>query len=529
MLFSTLVFSQDLCRQAEENPLSTVLYLLSTTEKDSKEEQKACLAKSFAKVNKFGESEKAAQMFVDGGYAEEDLIAVVKIFIESKKTKEASEFASLLLKRFENDGYRLKNLWEPLVTLNRTEEALNIADQYNDDDKVDAYFLISEALLKIKKNAKVVEILNKISPIVEKSKYDKDKAKLALFYAKLGKEKKSLQFANESLKKVVWETKSGILAPDDSWIVRDVFDAYLILGKYDLAFELLQKQDKTDEPKSIIKIADSYIAKGNYQKANELFEKSLKQLNPKDYSDSFDLGNIIEIYLKIGEIEKAKSLTKSLTGSNYLQQELLLKIADFYIKKKNKTKASEILNFALEQTKKIDTSEAENGSLWTSGKWDQAKYQSQIAIRLIDMQLDKKALELISQLKKPYLKALILTEFVSVNKKRILSKQLNAHLEEALLLLRRKRTDVFDSKRFDVLAITARNFAEIGMTEKANDVFAETLSLLDKEMIENGSDSSLLFAMCNIGVEFEKSKIKANEKMKESLRNIIKNWENEEY
>lgn len=39
LLFSNLVFSQDLRKQAEENPLSTVLYLLSTTEKDSKEEQ----------------------------------------------------------------------------------------------------------------------------------------------------------------------------------------------------------------------------------------------------------------------------------------------------------------------------------------------------------------------------------------------------------------------------------------------------------------------------------------------------------
>jgi len=33
-------FSQDLKAKAEENPLSTVFYLLSTTEKDSKEEQK---------------------------------------------------------------------------------------------------------------------------------------------------------------------------------------------------------------------------------------------------------------------------------------------------------------------------------------------------------------------------------------------------------------------------------------------------------------------------------------------------------
>lgn len=468
-------------------------------------------------------------MFVGGGYAEEDLIAVVKAFIENIKTKEASEFASYLLKRFENESYRLKNLWEPLINLNRTDEALNIANQYDDDDKVDAYFLIAQALLKRNQNTKILEILNKISPIVEKSSYDTDKAALALLFAKIGKEKESLKFANDSLKYVVWKTKSGILEPDDSWIVSDVFDAYLLLGKYDLVFGLLQKREKSDEPKSLIKIAGSYFTKNKHKKANELIEHSLKQLNPKDYSDSFDLGNIIETYLKIGEIGKAEKLTKSLTGSNYMQLKLLLKIADFHIKKKNNSKASAILNFALEQTKKIDTSEAENGSLWTSGKWDQARYQSQIILRFIDMRLDKQALGLISQLKKPYLRALILTEFVSINKKQIPTKQLGNYLEEALSLLKLKKTEIFDSKKFDVLAIAARNFSEIGMKEKANDVFAEALSMLDKEMIEGGSDSRLLFAMCNIGVEFENSKIKANEKLRQSLRKIIKSWENEEY
>ena len=77
--------------------------------------------------------------------------------------------------------------------------------------------------------------------------------------------------------------------------------------------------------------------------------------------------------------------------------------------------------------------------------------------------------KIISQLKKPYLRALSLTEFVSVNRGRIPTRKLRVYLEEALSLLRVEQTEIFDSKKFDVFAITARSFAEIGMTEKAND------------------------------------------------------------
>ena len=524
--FQTLL-SQDLKLKAEESPLSTVFYLLSKTDKDSKEEEKACLAKSLARADRFDEIEGAAKMFEDGGYAEDDLISLINTLIQNEKLKEASDFASYLLKRFDNDEYRLEKIWQPLVELNRGTEAVAIAGRFDDSDKVDAYFEITKAYLKQKNFEKGLELIEAISPIVENSPYDKDKALLALFYAKLGQEEKSLKFAKESLKKVIWKT--GIMEFDHAVIADDIFDAYLILGKYELAKEILEKRGETADAGSLIKIAESYLEKGNRKKANEFLSLSESLLNVKEYSASFDLGDLIEIYLRLGQIGKAEKIAKSLSGSDYMQQEKLLHIADFYIKKKNNSKASKVLNFALEQTKKIDTGEGESGLLWTSGKWRLAQYQSQIALRFIDMKLDKQALELISQLKKPYLRALILTEFVAVNKKRIPSAQLKSYLEEALSLLRQKKVDIFDSKKFDVYAITARNFAEIGMSDKSNEVFAETLSTLDKEMIESGSDSGLLFAMCNIGVEFEKSKIKANEKLKESLQNIIKNWEADEY
>jgi len=73
LVLSVCVSAQDLRKRAEENPLSTVFYLLSTTEKDEKVEQKACLAKSLAKAERFTEIEDAARMAPDGSYDDKNL------------------------------------------------------------------------------------------------------------------------------------------------------------------------------------------------------------------------------------------------------------------------------------------------------------------------------------------------------------------------------------------------------------------------------------------------------------------------
>lgn len=531
LLCKSTVFSQNLLRQkAEENPLSTVLYLLSTTEKDSKEEEKACLATSFARAERFNEIENAAKMIEEGSYVDGNFVALANDLITIGKAEEASKLISFLITRASDDEYLLQKLFKPLILLKRDNDAAQIIAKFSDSEKIDGAFELAKVYLELGQAAKALDVINGVTNLVEQSEYDEDKADLGFYYAKLGKEAESLRFLQKAMKNLVW--KSGKPEYTEGRILHRVVETYRVLGKINEANELLVKQGESaifEELENLIEIAGDYLAKGNNEKAFELIDQSLNRLNLKEYGDSFDLGKIIELYLKLGETGKAEKIARSLTGNDYIQQLKLLNIADLYIKNKNNSKASEILNFALEQTKKIDTSEEESGRLWTSGKWKQAQYQSQIALRFIDMKADKKALELISNLKKPYLRALILTEFISVNKNRIPSAKLNFYLEEALSLLRQKKVDIFDSKRFDVYAIAARSFAEIGEKEKSNDIFAETLSTLSKEMIENGSDSGLLFAMCNIGVEFDKSKIKPNEKLRDSLRQIIKSWENEDY
>ncbi len=518
------IFSQDLRKQAEENPLSTVFYLLSKTDKDDREREKACLAVSLASVDRFDKVKAVVNLVENDSYINDEFIGLVYYFIKIEKLDEATKLSTILLDKSKDDEYRLRELFKPLIILKRDNEVLQSISKLKDSDKIDSYFELAKIYLELNQPKNALTIIKNVTYLVDKSKYGEDKAILSLYYAKLGIETEALRFLQESIKNLNWKT--GKPEYTEGRIIDKVIETYRVLGKDKEANEILEKQGIAENIPSLIQSAEIYFSKGNLNEAIDLLEQSLKLFDPKLDEGSFDLNGVISLYLKLGKIEKAEEITKSLKGNEYLQQTYLIKIIDSYIKNNNKTKAFEILSFALEQTKKIDTSEAENGSLWTSGKWDQAKYQSQIIKRLIEMQLDKEALELISNIQKPYLKAALLTEYVVSNKKRISSKKLSVYLDEAVSLLKREKTDIFDSRRYDVFAFTSRAFAEIGMKEKSSDIFSESLNTLSKEV--SGASSGLLFGMCSIGVEFDKAKIKPSKNLKQSLKTIIKNWEDDE-
>lgn len=521
------VFSQDLRQKAEENPLSTVFYLLSTTEKNSNEHQKLCLAESLARVERFGEIEDAAKMIEEGSYVDTGFINVINDLITAGKIDEASRLTSIFANRVSSDEELSETFFKPLILLKKDDEAKQIISKFDDSDKIDANFALAKVYLELGQSEKALEAIESIVNLIEKSKYDEDRAVLGFYYARLNKPAEALKFSQEAMNNLVWKT--GKPEYTEGRILEKVVDTYRALGKDKEAREILEKQGESEELPGLVEVAESHFSKGERNKAIEILEEYLKSYDPKTDKGNFDFYGMISLYLKLGEMEKAENLTKNLAERESSQQKLLLEIADIYIENKNNSKASGILDFAFEQTKKIDIGKAEDGRFATSNKWNQAQYQSQIALRFIKMQSDKKALEIISQLKKPYRRALFLAEFVSANKNRIPKARLDLYLEEALTLLRQKKIDIFDSRKFGVYAVVARNFAEIGMPEKANDVFVETLTNLNKEMLKNRSDSELLYEMCSIGVDFDKSKIEPSEKLKNSLRQIIKSWENDEY
>ena len=85
LIIHSQIVAQSHPPEAEENPLSTVVYLLSTTDKDDDEEEKVCLAKSLANVGRFGEVRRTMNMVERGSYVEEDFVGIVQQLIEGGK------------------------------------------------------------------------------------------------------------------------------------------------------------------------------------------------------------------------------------------------------------------------------------------------------------------------------------------------------------------------------------------------------------------------------------------------------------
>jgi hypothetical protein len=523
---SQVIFAQPTRKAAEENPLATVFYLLSKTDKDSNEEEKVCLANSLAGVEKFPESRKAVDLVEVDSYVDNDFVTLADSLVKKGRIREASALTSALLKRFDGDADDLSRLLGVLIKTGRDDEALKIVRQLENQAKIDAYFAIVDAYLESGNREKALLIVDFAFGTAAEMTRDRDKARLGFYYARLGQGAPALKFAQESLKNVVW-TKD-IPTYDDSGIIFDVFEAYLLLGRYELIDKMLEKQEKTRDGESLIKIAESYLKRNDPKQALEILERAQSVLDPKVYGDSFNLGDLVDIYVKLNELDKALGIAKSLVGSEYMRQQKLLHITDYYIDKQDGIKALEILRFALEQADKVDITEAEQGTAWSSGKWEQANYQSAIASRFIRMRLNNEALALISRIKKPYLKASVLAEFVLSGKGKLPLKYLKTHLEEALLLVRNGKEEIFDANRYNVYANIARSFAEIGMPARAGGVFVEVLSK-DEEMNDRGLEKYLLITLCNIGVEFEKSRLRPTPQLKKSLKNIIDKWENGAY
>ena len=525
LVVHSLISAQTHPAEAEENPLSTVIYLLSKTDKDDDEWGKACLARSLGRADRFDEISGAIDMVETSSVVEHDFVWVVQELITRGKDKEASTLLSYLIKRFGDDEYMLESLVKPMLLLKRDAELQSMIEKFDDSDKLDLWFKSAEVYTELGSSEKAFEVVKKTVSAAMASQYLTDRSELALRYAKLGRQSEATKLVESIAREM--DPKAG-----NTEVIHDLADAYKALGKYSEANDLRRKYTSglnIDETRDLIGTASRLIASGDRQKALDTLARALTQLDPKEYGDSFNLGDIIEIYLRIGEVQKAEQVAMSIAGSDYMQQGQLLAVVDRYAKAGNKRKARELLRFVLAQTYKIDTSEAESGTLSTSGKMEQARYQSQIALRYMDLRDDKEALRITARLRKPYLRALTLTEYVAINKHRMPARKLAPYLEEALGLLRQEKTDVFDSNRFDVYAIAARTFAEIGMTQRSNEVFVETLTKLDLFVIEERWAPTLIYAMCNIGVDFERAKIKADENVRAALRKIIENWEDDRY
>src|SRR5687767_8200258 len=109
-LFSLSLVAQDLKTSVSKSPLSTAFYLLSKTDKDSNIREKACLANSFAGVEKYQEIERVSELVEDLSYTFYDYVLLATKLFQNGKVTEASKMVSYLIKRSEGDEDNLEKL-----------------------------------------------------------------------------------------------------------------------------------------------------------------------------------------------------------------------------------------------------------------------------------------------------------------------------------------------------------------------------------------------------------------------------------
>lgn len=531
--FDSFASAQKHPAEAEKDPLSTVMYLLSTTDKDDDEDrdqEKACLVASLADVNRQRDIEGTLQTLERGSHVDATYVNILDGMVSTGKVDNASRLFSILVQRFSDDEYLLPKLSRSAIKLGRTAELVSAIEKFGDSDKLDLLLALAQAYADENKTDEAIEILRGATPLAEKSEHKEDKAEVALHFARLKQPEPALRLAQLAMTGLEWQ--NGKPEYTEGRVIDRVIDTYRLTGQNKQADEMLVRQGNAVqllEAPSQVEIARQQIRNGNRKAGLKLLAEAQASLRPADPEAKFRLGEIFDLYLALGDSKRADRLARSLSSGEARRQEKLLLLAEHYARTRDRSKAFEVLEFALAMADKIDISEPEDGRLWTSKKWDQANYQAAIAERLTDMRFDREAISVISRLTKPYLKASSLRRYVEVNQSRLPAEKLAPLLEQSLALLRQEKTDIFDSRLFDVFGAVGRGFAQLGMPNRANEVFAEALTLADRLALDTMTDTSLLFVMCSLGVDFERSKIEADENVKAALRKIIQHWENDEY
>lgn len=507
-----------------QDPLSTVSLLLSQTAPDEYRDEKICLVWSFFHVGSFREM-VAATMFVEtGSFHDDDFLAIAKRLLMEGKRPEANEFADLLLRRAGDDRDRKRKLTGLLSDLGRENEALELGNNEDGTLDVETYLEVADGLIRRPDRQRAKKVLESIEPEIEKSEWIRDIARFALHSARLGESEKASRYLNIVLDRIVWRENDIEMEFDQRVALDDVTDALFRLSRFDEAESVINRRGFSKDGKWLFTQAVARYEHRESAKGDELIERILKNSNPAEYGDSFILGDIVDHFVRRGRLDRAVAIAKSLSGNEYTRQSKLMELFERFIREKKSMDAADALDFAYERTSKIDVSQPESGNRWSSGQWEQAQYRARIALRFARIGHRERALRMIRDLEKPYLRAQALAEFAGISAKFLPKPKLAAYLEEALQSVREENEIVFDAKRFEVYPIIAQAFSAMGFKSRSNAVFAEAIL---RAVEANGTRSSVI-PVCRIGVDYRKSRLGVDAKMRSALDSLAKVWEEDQ-
>lgn len=490
---SVSILGQDLRKIAEENPLNCARFL-EVNNKD--------LSRIFWRAERTFEALQILNSLENGHEKSSILYDLSK---DSLKKGDKKQAIIILLKLVEIDkDYIDSRLYpkivEDLVSIGREKEAFDFVQTIEyDDDKFYSLIGIAKGLAKKSEKNKTFTIisqaLNLIKGNVDNFKESNPYGELASIYLAIGEKSK----ASEILNKINY---SDIQKWD--WVT-SLRNIYTKSGNSEKAIKIIEEFEDFEIERKFLEKAIIYAKIGNKVKAIHFLQKI-----PNNDETRYYQIDIVNLYLELGEDLLALKQAK-LVNYEYSQQKSLISIADYYISKKRYYSAREVLNYAFEKAIKITTDHIESGIDSTSPQMMKARYILAIADKFSSMNDFDSALYITNKLEKPFGKA---SKLADIAERQNIGKAVQL-LNQALLIISLSEKGFLDERKYTAWAKVGEKFANLGLKSKALEVFSELLN--DYQKNENET-----YYLMDIGYYFESSKLKANNQIKKSLREIIK-------
>lgn len=517
---SVINFAQVTESQAIENPLDCAFYLQLKEKPDDRIwSDIQSLAYFYFQVGKFGKVIQTIQLLEDKGLIVDEFVRYSNELIEQKNFAVANRFLDKSFRNLDRKNYpresTLAQLAKNLVTLNREKEAFDIANKFADKEEVVSISLsIAKSFLKANKFKALNEFIKQDSFPKHSSDYD-IQAEIALIYAKVNqaeKAKKVIKYLQKNAFDGLVEVK---LDNAQRRILPLLWKVNLELNEVDKAFEIFNQYDNNENYFVTFQFISDLISFQHYPQAIKL----LHQLeNNKQKFDNFG-SRIVEAYLKLGNIDYAVSIAKSISDQedNYGQQAAFIHLANSFINAGEIKKADEILDFAFQRARKIVYRHETMESVGSSSGSRKQIYLRQIADKYIFLKEYQKAYLVIKSINSDHHFA---KEFVAENLIKLAKIQVKTLPKKEIENLLTEANSVFSADEEDyssnlIKALSAEVYARLGAKTKATDMLAEVLKFGRESCCY---ENNLLLT---VGKIFEQNELQPTLNLKKVLKTII--------
>ncbi len=504
--FSANIFAQVTRKQAQENPLDCLLYLLPKRNSDIAADE---LSRILFNLRRFDDA-RFAISFVDNSYSRILLLTQYSNQLHQfGESTQANKLIDDLLKIVATtDDYefesQIPSIVPVLIKANREDAVAGLISLSDDDDiKAKAFLAAANTYQEIGNYEKSQKFAEDALPMAN---WD-IKSELAKIFLKIDK-KKASEIANHLEKDVFVDGDAYDRKNYSQWLIR----FYLQQNNPDKAFQLWQQYGNPADKYQVFEFADGLVNFGFRDRAMPFV---LQLREDKSAFENQNGKRLVELLLKVDDIENVVSFAKTMSENDdsYQQQTALMSIADRFINEGKPNSAIEIIDFAFQRAKRVSNEHNAMDSVGASPGSRKGQYLSAIYTRLMSLKQYKKAALLIGLFKDAESNARFITNFAK-NKIGILPRQKIYEMITTSQNFFKKDEFNYDFQKNENLVQVADVYALLGEKDKA-------ISILTDVLVSETADSYSYQCLYEIGRVFNERKLTANPKLRKVLNEII--------